>query len=202
MRDRERGRKSGGPDNLASMEEHGVKNLISKTFIGLRPAVVNEHDDQKIKINVGGTLFVTMHSTLMKYPATKLGRLTENDASFDRETGEHFFDRNEQLFSYILNFYRTGDLHFPHDLCGPLVKSELDYWRIGEDNIASCCWNRYKAFELEEENFKELEAAYTNHGELDMDHSHSHSIKSKIFTFLEYPNSSKPALVRQLLVTL
>ena len=41
---------------------------------------------------------------------------------------------------YILNFYRTGKLHTPIDMCGPLFEEELNFWGIDEKQMEPCCW--------------------------------------------------------------
>ena len=74
---------------------------------------MGSHD--KIIINVGGQRHETLWVTLAKYPLSRLGALT----SCDTEHDEVFFDRNPKLFPHILDFYRTGCLHFPHNICGP-----------------------------------------------------------------------------------
>ena len=39
-------------------------------------------------------------------------------------------------YSYILNYYRTGKMHCPVDVCGTLFEEELQFWGIDESVIA------------------------------------------------------------------
>ncbi len=41
----------------------------------------------------------------------------------------HLF-RHPGVFAQILNYYRTGKLHYPTDVCGPLFEEELEYWGL------------------------------------------------------------------------
>ena len=86
----------------------------------------------KVTINVGGQRFTTLKSTLKNVSHTRLSNLSEQDMFFDRKNNEYFFDRNPRCFESILDFYRTGNLHFMHCLCGPSIKQELDFWQINE----------------------------------------------------------------------
>ena len=80
---------------------------------------------------------MVIKAILMKIPATRLSRLTEALANYDPVLNEYFFDRHPGVFaqvkkitsnflSYILymcniyyifpqilNYYRTGKLHYP-----------------------------------------------------------------------------------------
>jgi hypothetical protein len=38
--------------------------------------------------------------------------------------------RHPGVFAQILNYYRTGKLHYPTDVCGPLFEEELEYWGL------------------------------------------------------------------------
>ncbi|EFB23919.1 hypothetical protein PANDA_006241, partial [Ailuropoda melanoleuca] len=91
-------------------------------------------DSGKIVINVGGVRHETYRSTLRTLPGTRLAGLTEPEAAarFDYDPGadEFFFDRHPGVFAYVLNYYRTGKLHCPADVCGPLFEEELGFWGI------------------------------------------------------------------------
>ncbi|CAF2036354.1 unnamed protein product [Rotaria magnacalcarata] len=51
-----------------------------------------------------------------------------------------FFDRHPGVFSQILNYYRTGRLHYPTNVCGPLFEDELNYWGIQREEVEPFCW--------------------------------------------------------------
>ncbi|XP_005860167.1 PREDICTED: LOW QUALITY PROTEIN: potassium voltage-gated channel subfamily C member 4 [Myotis brandtii] len=44
----------------------------------------------------------------------------------------------------MLNYYRTGKLHCPADVCGPLFEEELTFWGIDETDVEPCCWMTYR----------------------------------------------------------
>uniref|UniRef100_A0A8C9FS00 Potassium voltage-gated channel subfamily C member 3 n=1 Tax=Pavo cristatus TaxID=9049 RepID=A0A8C9FS00_PAVCR len=83
----------------------------------------------KVVINVGGVRHETYRSTLQTLPGTRLAGLAEPGAAarfdYDSAAGEFFFDRHPAVFAYVLNYYRTGKLHCPADVCGPLFEEEL-----------------------------------------------------------------------------
>lgn len=45
----------------------------------------------------------------------------------------------------MLNYYRTGKLHYPTDVCGPLFEEELEYWGLDSNQVEPCCWMTYTA---------------------------------------------------------
>lgn len=57
---------------------------------------------------------------------------------------EFFFDRHPGVFASVLNYYRTGKLHCPADVCGPLFEEELAFWGIDETDVEPCCWMTYR----------------------------------------------------------
>uniref|UniRef100_A0A915PMT5 BTB domain-containing protein n=1 Tax=Setaria digitata TaxID=48799 RepID=A0A915PMT5_9BILA len=99
--------------------------------------------DDRIILNVGGIRHETYQATLKKIPATRLSRLTPSLANFDPLLNEYFFDRHPIVFSQILNYYRTGKLHYPTDVCGPLFEDELEYWGLDANQVEPCCWMTY-----------------------------------------------------------
>ena len=99
--------------------------------------------DNRVIINVGGIRHETYKATLKKIPATRLSRLTEALANYDPVLNEYFFDRHPGVFAQILNYYRTGKLHYPTDVCGPLFEEELDFWGLDANQVEPCCWMTY-----------------------------------------------------------
>lgn len=100
-------------------------------------------DDNRVILNVGGIRHETYKATLKKIPATRLSRLTEALANYDPILNEYFFDRHPGVFAQILNYYRTGKLHYPTDVCGPLFEEELEFWGLDSNQVEPCCWMTY-----------------------------------------------------------
>lgn len=99
--------------------------------------------ENRITLNVGGIRFETYKATLKKIPATRLSRLTEALANYDPLLNEYFFDRHPGVFSQVLNYYRTGKLHYPTHVCGPLFEEELEFWGLDSNQVEPCCWMTY-----------------------------------------------------------
>ncbi|KAK5641176.1 hypothetical protein RI129_009723 [Pyrocoelia pectoralis] len=99
--------------------------------------------ENRIILNVGGIRFETYKATLKKIPATRLSRLTEALANYDPILNEYFFDRHPGVFAQVLNYYRTGKLHYPTNVCGPLFEEELEFWGLDSNQVEPCCWSTY-----------------------------------------------------------
>ena len=41
------------------------------------------------------------------------------------------------MFAEVLNYYRTGKLHYPNSVCGPLFEEELEYWGLDSNMVTS-----------------------------------------------------------------
>jgi len=39
------------------------------------------------------------------------------------------------VFGQILNYYRTGKLHYPTDVCGPVFEEELEFWGLDSNQV-------------------------------------------------------------------
>lgn len=99
--------------------------------------------ENRIILNVGGIRYETYKTTLKKIAATRLSRLTEALANYDPILNEYFFDRHPGVFGQILNYYRTGKLHYPTNVCGPLFEEELEFWGLDSNQVEPCCWSTY-----------------------------------------------------------
>ena len=112
------------------------------------PSVASTHGkmsdaDNRVILNVGGIRHETYKATLKKIPATRLSRITEALANYDPMLNEYFFDRHPGVFAQILNYYRSGKLHYPTDVCGPLFEEELEFWGLDANQVEPCCWMTY-----------------------------------------------------------
>ncbi len=85
--------------------------------------------------NIGGVRHETYKATLKKIAATRLSRLTEALANNDPVLNEYFFDRHPGVFAQTLNYYRTGKLHYPVDVCWPLFEEELEFWGLDANQV-------------------------------------------------------------------
>lgn len=93
--------------------------------------------NDRVTLNVGGVRHETYKATLKKIPATRLSRLTEALANYDSVLNEYFYDRHPDVFAQVLNYYRTGKLHYPADVCGPLFEKELEFWGLDSNQVGS-----------------------------------------------------------------
>ncbi|GFV81591.1 potassium voltage-gated channel protein Shaw [Trichonephila clavipes] len=102
---------------------------------GASGCAMNLDAENRVVLNVGGIRHETYKTTLRKIPATRLSRLTEALANYDPVLNEYFFDRHPGVFGQILNYYRTGKLHYPTDVCGPLFEEELEFWGLDSNQV-------------------------------------------------------------------
>ncbi|CAG0920342.1 unnamed protein product [Notodromas monacha] len=107
------------------------------------PRSARRTDDVKLIINVSGRRFETWRNTLERYPDTLLGS-NEREFFFDEDSHEYFFDRDPDIFRHILNYYRTGKLHYPKHECLTSYDEELAFFGIIPDVIGDCCYEDYR----------------------------------------------------------
>ncbi|XP_018408578.1 PREDICTED: potassium voltage-gated channel subfamily D member 2 [Nanorana parkeri] len=147
--------------------------------------------DTLIVLNVSGSRFQTWRNTLERYPDTLLGS-TERDFFFNQDTGEYFFDRDPDIFRNILNFYRTGRLHYPRNECIAAYDEELAFFGIIPEIIGDCCYEEYK--DRRRENAERLldDADTENASEGPLP---AMSIRQQMWRAFENPHTSTMALV-------
>ncbi|XP_048123989.1 potassium voltage-gated channel subfamily D member 2 isoform X1 [Alosa alosa] len=147
--------------------------------------------DGLIILNVSGSRFQTWRNTLERYPDTLLGS-TERDFFYHEETNEYFFDRDPDIFRHILNFYRTGKLHYPRHECISAYDEELAFFGIIPEIIGDCCYEEYK--DRRRENAERIE------DDEDKDNSNDlpppdMSFRETMWRAFENPHTSTMALV-------
>lgn len=188
-------------------------------------------DNERIILNVGGTRHETYRTTLRTLPGTRLALLASDSdiesvldhlqqvpgfIEYNPRNNEYFFDRHPGVFAYVLNYYRTGKLHCPADVCGPLFEEELSFWGIDETDVEPCCWMTYRqhrdaeealdVFEMNVDNGDDEEEIGKRLGIEDVSPSHGNvSFWKKwqpvLWNLFEDPYSSRAARVRSALAT-
>merc|ERR1711884_744542 len=148
-------------------------------------------EDEKLVINVSGQRFETWQNTLEKYPDTLLGS-NEKDFFYDEDLKEYFFDRDPEVFRHILNYYRTGKLHFPKQECLTQYDEELAFFGIMPDVIGDCCYEDYRDRKREnaERIMDDKSDDEEQKGDLVLE-----SLRERMWRAFENPHTSTPALV-------
>ncbi|XP_040885649.1 potassium voltage-gated channel subfamily D member 2 isoform X2 [Toxotes jaculatrix] len=144
-----------------------------------------------IVLNVSGTKFQTWRDTLERYPDTLLGS-SERDFFFHEESNEYFFDRDPDIFRHILNFYRTGKLHFPRQECISAYDEELAFFGIIPEIIGDCCYEDYKDRRRENQERIQDDEEMEQTNELV---SQDMSFRESMWRAFENPHTSTMALV-------
>ncbi|RHZ59913.1 hypothetical protein Glove_360g54 [Diversispora epigaea] len=89
----------------------------------------------RVVLNIGGQKFETYRTTLTAHPETLLGQLCQSNNY--KNVNEIFFDRDYNLFKYILQFYRNGRITWPSGPAEPSIDEinhELDFFKIDPHN--------------------------------------------------------------------
>ena len=85
-----------------------------------------------VRLNVGGTKYITTKATLRKYPDSMFGAMFRENIPLSTDgDGNYFIDRCGHIFQYILQFLRSGKLVLPKDFCElELLQEEASFYQI------------------------------------------------------------------------
>uniref|UniRef100_A0A8C8CB83 BTB domain-containing protein n=1 Tax=Oncorhynchus tshawytscha TaxID=74940 RepID=A0A8C8CB83_ONCTS len=86
-----------------------------------------------VRLNVGGTYFLTTRQTLCRDPKSFLYRLSQADPELDSDkddTGAYLIDRDPTYFGPVLNYLRHGKLVLNRDLAEEGVLEEAEFYNI------------------------------------------------------------------------
>jgi hypothetical protein len=108
----------------------------------------------KVVLNVGGEKHEILWKNLDNIPNSRLGKLKKafkNDCAraleycdgYDEKNNEFFFDKSSRSFLTIIEYHRTGKLHFLEHICVRSFQDDLNYWGINEFSLDECCIHRY-----------------------------------------------------------
>ncbi len=144
-----------------------------------KDASENDVKKARIKINVSGTIYETLASTLRRYPDTLLGDSARRQCYYDARNDCLFFDRCRVTFEAILFYYQSdGCLIRPPDMGMEDFESECQFFGLDEDDI----W-----LMKQREGFVRPPVLKEENNEV------ADSLRLKLYLFLEFPNSSKLA---------
>lgn len=108
--------------------------------LGVCSLEASEGSSEKIVLNVGGVKHETLRTTLMSLPGSRLAELVNTEKS----PSVLFFDRHPEVFAHVLQYYRSGKLHCPSNLCGLLMEEEFTFWGISSADVEPCCWETFQ----------------------------------------------------------
>ncbi|GAB1603873.1 hypothetical protein Ahia01_000668600, partial [Argonauta hians] len=186
-----------------------LATLISATKVDSKVfdvATIAEPDAPTVIFNIRGTLFETYRVNLYRRNVSNLSK-KEFLSQFYRESqNDYFFDRDPSLFSAVLEYQRTGELHIPVNVCGKVARQELEFWGISESHIEKCCWNTFDSWNTTYYALKQLEETLKNtfdqYDEKKVSEMRFGKIRAGIWTFLTNPHSSNGAKVYGLITVL
>lgn len=151
--------------------------------------------NRRIKLNVGGTIFLTNSSTLMKFSGSKLANIEKYGEQFCSGDNEYYFDRNPVIFAHILDAYRKGAVHVPRDVCGITFKQELEFWEISPAEVATCCWQTLYQSEEDEITVSDLIKYYLHNTNSSFYLKERKSLRERLWLFFDEPTSSVASMV-------
>ncbi|XP_028307962.1 A-type voltage-gated potassium channel KCND1 isoform X3 [Gouania willdenowi] len=165
---------------------------LAKKTMPKPPIDNSSRSDEILYVNVSGVRFQTWKNTLDRYPDTLLGS-SEKEFFYNEDTQEYFFDRDHEMFRHILNFYRTGKLHYPRHECIQAFDEELAFYGIVPEIIGDCCMEEYR--DRKKENQERL-AEDTEANEASDAPLPPHStLRERLWRAFENPHTSTMALV-------
>ncbi|XP_061114236.1 potassium voltage-gated channel subfamily D member 1 isoform X3 [Conger conger] len=165
---------------------------LAKKTMPKPPVDKKSRNDEILFVNVSGLRFQTWKNTLDRYPDTLLGS-SEKEFFYNEDTQEYFFDRDPEMFRHILNFYRTGKLHYPRHECIQAFDEELAFYGIVPEIIGDCCMEEYRdrKKENQERLAEDTEAEMATDTPLPPDSTS----RERLWRAFENPHTSTMALV-------
>ncbi|XP_057214595.1 BTB/POZ domain-containing protein KCTD5 isoform X1 [Triplophysa rosa] len=112
-----------------AVESDGDENIIRN---GSVVNITGGNNGKWVRLNVGGTVFLTTRQTLLKEQTSFLYRLCQQqDLHSDTdETGAYVIDRDPTYFGPILNYLRHGKLVYNKELAEEGVLEEAEFYNI------------------------------------------------------------------------
>ena len=109
----------------------------------------------------------------------------------------HCGGKRDISYTHVFHVFFPGELHVPLEVCGAVVKRELDFWQINEYEIRACCWRHYRSY-IENQRILDSfnKSLYKEAMSVNLDGLTGWSYwQMKIWLILEYPRTSRSAMV-------
>lgn len=189
--------------------ERSTSRLLEEVWLNMDHDHIEPTDqpvDQFLRLNIGGSSYLILTEAVMLNANERAGflskfvqlphsaRLKVADAYLE-QTREYYFQRSPVVFDAIYQFYATGVVHRPPEVCPASFLAELEFWDIHTAHVGSCCADvipREKPEEKEEERVDDHTFDKLAFGNL----------RRKMWTFLESPGSSTASKIFELSSTL
>ncbi|XP_046896152.1 potassium voltage-gated channel subfamily D member 1 [Hypomesus transpacificus] len=165
---------------------------LAKKIMPKPPVDKKSRSDEILFVNVSGQRFQTWKNTLDRYPDTLLGS-SEKEFFYNEDTQEFFFDRDPEMFRHILNFYRTGKLHYPRHECIQAFEEELAFYGIEPEIIGDCCMEEYRDRKKENQERLAEDTEAENAGDAPL--PPDSTARERLWRAFENPHTSTMALV-------
>ncbi|CAD5230906.1 unnamed protein product [Bursaphelenchus xylophilus] len=138
-----------------SMEPTPLLSVLKVTKSQEKPPVIVSNGGleanevmEMIRLNVGGrSAQLAVETVKLRMDGSRLAmfceknhieRLTECDSYFE-QSNEYYFEKSPTIFEYVIDYYITGKLHRPMDVCPIRLRDEFEYWRLPLSSMSACC---------------------------------------------------------------
>jgi hypothetical protein len=91
---------------------------------------MEEVAEEIVKLNVGGTKFLTTRTTLCSKGENFFTTLINGRIPSTKYEGYYFIDRDGNTFKYVLEFLRTGHFEIPNDISEQAILREIQFYGI------------------------------------------------------------------------
>uniref|UniRef100_A0A183I3E6 K+ channel tetramerization domain protein n=1 Tax=Onchocerca flexuosa TaxID=387005 RepID=A0A183I3E6_9BILA len=157
-----------------------------------------------LRLNIGGTSYLLLIETILQAELTSFlskfvqlnhkSRLKVADAYIASEKA-YYFQRSPHAFEAIFQYYATGVVHRPPEICPVAFLAELEFWGISHRSIGSCCADTVTRDRIEEKEEEKVDNKT-------FDNLMFGNLRRKMWTFLERPGSSLQSKAFELSSTL
>ncbi|KAL4220787.1 Potassium voltage-gated channel subfamily V member 2 [Mactra antiquata] len=156
------------------------------------------NSQNRINFDVSGQIFRINVDIIKKGPDSGLKRLLATNDIEELRVLE--IDRPAEIFSAILSWYQTGELHIPATSCPRAFLNEMEFWEISPEVLSSCCGNRLQAFLAEQDTLLNFgETISKDHIKQCYSNTSIGNLRSKIWEIVDY---TQPTIVGKVYFTM